>query len=201
MAKTARDPKVAPQCHGGDRLTAVKRQIPYVVLLVAVLIPALLPAQAADKDGDIPAIVRPPGGEKLALQTHATGWQIYSCGNSSDGNPKWTLKAPDADLLDKRGKIVGHHSAGPVWKYKDGSEVTAKAAAHVDSPDGKSIPWLLLTATGHMGKGKLAVVTSIQRVHTTGGQPPPAAECNTSKTNTEARSSYTADYYFYAPVR
>ena len=64
----------------------------------------------------------------------------------------------------------GHHSAGPVWKYKDGSEVTAKAAAHMDSPDGKSIAWLLLTASGHAGKGKLANVTSVQRLHTMGGQ-------------------------------
>jgi hypothetical protein len=170
-----------------------------VVLLIAALAPALPPALAANKNDDIPAILQPPGGEKLALRAHATGWQIYTCRNDSQGSPKWTLQAPDADLLDQRGKVVGHHSAGPVWKYKDGSEVTAKAAAHVDSPDGKSIPWLLLTATGHVGKGKLANVTSVQRVHTTGGQPPAAAECDASKTNTEARSSYTADYYFYAP--
>ena len=174
----------------------MKRQISYVVLLIA----ALPPAQAADKGDDIPASLRPPSGETAALRTHATGWQIYICSKDPDGNPKWTLKAPDADLHDQRGKVVGHHSAGPVWKYKDGSEVTAKAAAHVDSPDGKSIPWLLLTATGHEGKGKLANVTSIQRVHTMGGQPP-AAGCDASKTNTEARSSYTADYYFFAPAK
>jgi hypothetical protein len=184
-----------------DKLTAVKRQISYVVLLMVALIPALPPAQAVDKNEDIPASLQPPGGEKLALRTHATGWQIYTCSNDSQGSPKWTLKAPDANLLDRKGKVVGHHSAGPVWKYKDGSEVSAKAAAHADSPDGKSIPWLLLTASGHAGKGKLANVTSVQRVHTLGGQPPAAAECVVSKINTEARSSYTADYYFYAPGR
>jgi hypothetical protein len=174
---------------------------------------AVLPAQAqtpadsvthtpsADKSSsnDIPRILQAPANEKLILQAHASGWQIYSCGSGSDGKPKWTLKAPDADLLDPKGKVVGHHSAGPLWKYRDGSEVTAKAAAHVDSPDEKSIPWLLLTAIGHSGKGKFANVASIQRVHTTGGQPPAAAECDASKVNTEARSSYTADYYFYAP--
>lgn len=168
-------------------------------MVIAALLAALPAAQASDKDDDIPASLRPPVNEKLTLQAHATGWQIYTCASDSEGKPKWTLKAPDADLLNEKGKRVGHHSAGPVWKYKDGSEVTAKAAAHVDSPDGKSIAWLLLTATGHEGKGKLANVTSIQRVHTVGGQPPAAAECDSSKTNTEARSSYTADYYFYAP--
>lgn len=172
-----------------------------MVLLIAALTPALPPVQAAGKGDDIPPILQPPGSEKLALQAHATGWQIYTCSNDSQGGPKWTLKAPDAELLDHKGKVVGHHSAGPVWKYKDGSQVSARAAAHVDSPDGESIPWLLLTATGHTGKGKLASVTSIQRVHTRGGQPPAAAECDASKANTEARSSYTADYYFYAPSR
>src|SRR3569833_944537 len=179
----------------------MKLQISYVVLLIAASIAALPPAQAADKDESIPAILQPPSGEKLTLRTHASGWQIYTCSNDPAGSPKWTLKAPDADLLDRKGKIVGHHSAGPVWKYKDGSEVTAKAAAHVDSPDEKSIPWLLLTANAHAGKGKLAKVTCIQRVHTAGGQAPAAAECDATKLNTAARSSYTADYYFYAPAK
>ena len=170
-----------------------------MTLVTAALISGLSLAQAGDTD--IPASLQPPSGEKLALRTHATGWQIYTCSSDSDGHAKWTLKAPDADLLDHKGKVVGHHSAGPLWKYKDGSEVTAKAAAHVDSPDGKSIAWLLLTASGHTGKGKLANVTSIQRIHTMGGQPPAAAECDASKANTEARSSYTADYYFYAPAK
>jgi uncharacterized protein DUF3455 len=172
-----------------------------VTLVVAALVSALPLAQAADADNDIPASLQPPKGEKVSLEVHATGWQIYICSNDADSNPKWTLKAPDADLLDQKGKVVGHHSAGPVWKYKDGSEVTAKAAAHADSPDGKSIPWVLLTATGHSGQGKLASITSIQRVHTLGGQPPAAAECDASKANAEARSSYTADYYFYAPSK
>lgn len=158
-------------------------------------------AQPADKSAndDIPRILQAPANEKRVLQAHASGWQIYSCGSDTDGKPKWTLKAPDADLLDPKGKVIGHHSAGPLWKFRDGSEVTAKAAAHVDSPDGKSIPWLLLTAVGHSGKGKLANVSSIQRLHTIGGQPPAAGECDAAKLNTEARSSYTADYYFYAP--
>jgi len=161
----------------GGKLTAVKLHQPCVALIIAALLPALTPAHAADNNDDIPPSLQPPTGEKPVLKAHATGWQIYTCGNDSDGKPKWTLKAPDADLLDQKGKIVGHHSAGPVWKYKDGSEVTAKAAAHVESPDGKSIPWLLLTATGHSGKGKLADVTSIIRVNTMGGLPLVAAEC------------------------
>jgi hypothetical protein len=150
---------------------------------------------------DIPATLQAPSGEKLVLRAHASGSQIYTCGMEADGKPKWTLKGPDAELKDGKGKVIGHHSAGPTWKHKDGSEVTGKAAAHVDSPDPGSVPWLLLTATGHSGSGTFASVTSIQRLHTKGGQPPAATECDSSKASHEARSKYTADYYFYAPKK
>jgi Protein of unknown function (DUF3455) len=155
----------------------------------------------AQSPADVPANLQPPAGEKLILRAHASGWQIYTCGTDPDGKPKWTLKAPDAQLHDENGKVIAHHFAGPTWKSTDGSEVTGKALAHVDSPDPKSVPWLLLTATGHSGSGVLANVMFIQRLHTKGGQPPAATECEASKANTEARRSYTADYYFYAPAK
>jgi hypothetical protein len=157
---------------------------------------ALILAQAQAAPGDL----QPPAGEKLLLRAHASGWQIYVCAES-DGKPNWTLKAPDADLHDSTGKVIGHHSAGPTWKALDGSEVTGKAVAHADSADAKSIPWLLLTATGHTGAGKFARVTSIRRLNTQGGAPPPASGCDVSKVGAEARSSYTADYEFYAAAK
>ena len=166
-------------------------------LLVAALLGLAALAQA--QTSAIPTSLAAPAGEKLVLQAHATGWQVYTCGTGPDGKPAWTLKGPDADLHDPKGTVIGHHVAGPLWKYSDGSQVTGKAVAHADSPDAKSIPWLLLTATGHSGEGLFAKVSSIQRVHTEGGQPPPVSECIPSKTTAEARSSYAADYYFYAP--
>src|SRR5581483_3351096 len=141
---------------------------------------------------EIPPTLRAPSGEKLVLRAHASGWQVYTCGVDAEGKPKWTLKGPDAALHDPKGKVIGHHFVGPTWKYKDGSEVTGKAVAHVDSPDANAIPWLLLTATGHAGKGTFVNVSSIQRLNTQGGQPPPTADCDASKANREARSSYTA---------
>ena len=93
--------------------------------------------------------------------------------------------------------MIGRHFAGPTWRLNDGSEVTGKAAARVDSPDAGSIPWLLLTVTGHSGEGALSRVTDIQRIHTKGGVAPTGA-CTQGA---ETKSSYTADYYFYAPPR
>jgi hypothetical protein len=173
----------------------VKTQTP---ILVAVLgFAALAQAQSTE----IPANLQPPAGEKLILKAHATGWQVYTCGTGTDGNPAWTLKGPDAELHDAKGKVIGHHSPGPAWTYRDGSQVTGKAAAKADAPDAKSIPWLLVTVVGHTGKGKFDAVSSIQRIHTEGGQPPSASECDPAKPTPEARSSYTADYYFYAPAK
>jgi hypothetical protein len=73
--------------------------------------------------------------------------------------------------------------------YSDGSEVTGKAVAKVDSPDPNAIPWLLVTSTGHSGNGVLSRVTRIQRIHTRGGLAPPAADCDAAKQNVEVRSA------------
>jgi hypothetical protein len=67
----------------------------------------------------------------------------------------------------------------------------------VDAPDSAAIPWVLLTATGHSGNGVLSRVTTIQRIHTVGGQPP-ACGCDPMTLGAEFKSSYSAEYYFYA---
>jgi hypothetical protein len=51
----------------------------------------------------------------------------------------------------------------------------------------------------HSGEGVLSKVTTIQRVNTHGGKPP-AGGCDDSHRDAESKSSYTADYYFYAPA-
>lgn len=150
---------------------------------------------------DVPEKIQAPAGEQVVLKVHASGSQIYVCQQGADGKPAWTLKAPEADLHDDQGKIIGHHYAGPTWKHSDGSEITGKAAARVDAPDKDSIPWLLLNVTGHSGNGVLSSVSSVQRIHTRGGQPPAATECDATKLGSEAKSSYTADYYFFAPAK
>lgn len=150
---------------------------------------------------DVPEKIKAPANEQVVLVAQASGSQIYTCQQGTDGKYGWALKAPEAELHDKKGVVIGHHYAGPTWKHNDGSEITGKVAAKVDAPDPDSIPWLLLTVTGHSGEGVLSHVTSIQRIHTHGGQPPPATGCTASKQGEEAKSSYTADYYFYAPPK
>jgi Protein of unknown function (DUF3455) len=180
------------------KLVPVFRRLLQLALLIGIATAAL--GQAASRP-DVPEKIKAPAGEQIVLVAHATGSQIYVCQPGADGKPAWTLKAPDAELHDEHGAVIGRHYAGPTWKDNDGSEVTGKAAAKVDSPDADSIPWLLVTVTGHSGNGVLTPVTTIQRVHTKGGVAPPPTECTAAKQNAEVKSSYTADYYFYAPAK
>ncbi|MGD0570304.1 MAG: DUF3455 domain-containing protein [Candidatus Sulfotelmatobacter sp.] len=149
---------------------------------------------------DVPESIQAPTGEEVVLYAHATGSQIYTCQAGADGKFAWTLKAPEAELHDRKDKVIGEHSAGPSWKLKDGSEVTGKAVAHVNALDAESVPWLLVKVVSHSGKGLLSNITTIQRVHTHGGQPP-AEGCDASHKGDETKSSYSADYYFYAPAK
>src|ERR1700752_4192582 len=167
----------------------------------------ILGSASAQKDSpvkesapDVPDAITVPEGLQPVLFVRAKGSQIYTCQAGADGKFGWTLKGPDAELKDRKDKVIGQHSAGPTWKLKDGSEVTGKVAAKVDSLDPDSVPWLLLNVVTNSGKGELAKVTPIQRVHTHGGQPGNDA-CDESHKDAETKSSYTADYYFFAPVK
>jgi hypothetical protein len=149
---------------------------------------------------DVPDAIQVPAGLEPVLSVRAKGSQIYVCRAGADGKFTWTLKGPDAELRDRNDKVIGQHSAGPTWKLKDGSEVTGKAVAHVDSLDSDSIPWLLLNVVSNTGKGQLAKVTTIQRVHTHGGQPS-GDVCDEAHKDSESKSAYTADYFFFAPTK
>ncbi len=178
-----------------------------MVIGLGILMLGTAVANAQSKDAplkevppDVPGSIQAPAGEEVVLLAHATGSQIYTCQPAADGKFSWTLKAPDAELHDRKDKAIGQHSAGPTWKLKDGSEVTGKATAKVDALDPGSIPWLLVKVVSHAGSGLLTNVTTIQRVRTHGGQPP-AEGCDAAHKGNETKSSYAADYYFYAPVK
>lgn len=171
-----------------------------VILFLASGLFAQKDAAPQESAPDVPDAIAVPEGSQPVLFVRASGVQIYTCQADPDGKYNWTLKAPEAELKDRKDKAIGQHTAGPTWRLKDGSEVTGKAAAHVDSLDPDSIPWLLVDVVTNSGKGSLAKVTKIQRVHTHGGKPGPDA-CDEAHKGTETKSKYTADYYFYEPPK
>lgn len=144
---------------------------------------------------DISQAIQAPADQRLYLTLHAQGDQIYFC-KSEAGQFAWTLKAPDAQLTDSRGKPFGTHFAGPTWESSDGSSVTGTLAAKVDSGDAEAIPWLLVNAASHKGNGVLTRAKTIQRINTKGGKAP-ASGCDADHVNQEHRVAYSADYNFY----
>src|SRR5687767_14304860 len=96
----------------------------------------------------IPETLQPGDSAVLAMVVPAKGVQIYECRASTKaaGSYEWAFVAPDADLMDMGGKVIGRHGAGPYWQATDGSRVVATVKARADAPNG-AIPWLLLSAT------------------------------------------------------
>ena len=143
-----------------------------------------------------PASIQPPSDAKLFPETSAKGAQVYQCEQKADSTYGWVFKAPDATLATVSGAPAGKHYAGPTWEAPDGSKVVAAAVASDPGPSPSAIPWLLLAAKSHAGKGVFADVRFIQRVRTTGGIAPTGA-CTASNLKSEARVPYTATYLFF----
>jgi hypothetical protein len=139
----------------------------------------------------VPRNLEPSADESLKRIISAKGVQIYECRDQ-----KWVFVAPEADLYDAQGNLVGRHYAGPRWEASgDGSRVIGTVKSRADAPQAGAIPWLLLSARSEGGQGYFGNVTSIQRVATAGGTAP-AGAC---EGGSQARVAYTADYYFFAP--
>jgi hypothetical protein len=149
---------------------------------------------------DVPEALHVPAGEKLSLEAQASGVQIYECRANKDDAKRfeWVFKAPEAQLFDSSGKVVGKHYAGPTWESNDASKVIGEVKAKDAGPDPKSIPWLLLAAKSTSGDGVFGRTRSVQRLHTQGGNAP-AEGCDQANVGKEARVPYKAVYRFFVP--
>jgi len=168
-----------------------------IVAAVAVSTVAQL-AYAGPQAPTVPDTIAVEDGNKLFLVAHAVGVQVYPCVATSSGYA-WGPSTPQADLYDDNGKLIGTHFGGPSWQLNDGSKVLAQRKDGV-TVDPTAIPWLLLTAkspTAGPDGDRLVGTTFIQRISTTGGLAPPAADCNAATVGTTERVPYTADYLFW----
>lgn len=134
-----------------------------------------------------PQSIEPPAGTRLLLQVQGEGSQVYTCTDQH-----WTLKAPDAKLLDQHGQVVGSHSAGPTWRLQDGSEIKGKMIASQPAPDSSAVPWLLVQTVSGSASGQLQNVSYIRRTDTQGGVAP-----TTPCTGGDTPVAYKAKYSFY----
>lgn len=158
----------------------------------AVLVAAMtLTAQQNAGSIDVPA------GARLILRAKGDGFQIYTCMSAPQGQ-RWTLKAPDAKLLDASGNVIGSHFAGPTWKLSDGGEVQGELIASRPSPDPGSVAWLLLRAKPGTATGRLDHVAFIRRTETHGGAAGSVGCEAQADIGKSERVPYTANYTFYA---
>ena len=158
-------------------------------------------AQGTPAAEDIPANLAPPPGAVLLFELGARGAQIYACEADPDDATAfiWTFRAPEADLLNGRGEVVGSHFAGPTWQGHDGSAVVGAVLERADSPDPGAVPWLLLEAQEHAGNGVFSTVTHVQRLDTVGGAAP-AEGCDEGRAGEEVRVPYEANCAFFYPA-
>jgi len=150
---------------------------------------------AAYAEVSIPEPIKAPAGYSPVLTVHAKGDQIYQCAVNK-GEYAWETQAPDAKLFDAQGKIVGNHTAGPLWEYKEGSRVVGRVVKKIDMAPGSAIAWLLVEVVSHKGDGLFSNVSFINRINTHGGLPP-SSGCDANHLGAEKRIAYTADYVFY----
>jgi hypothetical protein len=144
---------------------------------------------------DLPAAIKPPAELKVYIEAAAKGVQIYNCGKNDSGAFAWTLKGPDASLMDTHQKPLGKHYAGPTWEDTEGGKVVGAAKANAPASSANSVPWLLLDIKSRSGSGPFSQAQAILRVATNGGAAPPTG-CDEAHTNTENRIPYTATYLF-----
>jgi len=180
--------------------TFIRFNRPLLATLVAAVaaLSVLQVAYAGPQEPSVPTKIQVGDDNKVFLVGHAVGVQIYACNAVADGFA-WGLVAPRANLYDDEGKLLMTHSGGPTWQARDGSKVVGQLVDRV-TVDPTAIQWLKLsaasTAAGPDGD-RLAHTTFIQRIATTGGLAPPAAECNATTAGDRVEIDYTADYYFW----
>lgn len=178
---------------------------PRILRLVAVLLgaAALAACSSMSEPGRpdaamaaLPAAIQAPAGERAAFTWQAIGSQIYECRAAEKGGWAWQFVAPEADLFGPGGEKTGTHGAGPHWTALDGSRTVGTLKARADARRAADIPWLLLSAKSAGTPGRMASITSVQRINTVGGVAP-AKGCDTqADAGKRTRERYSADYVF-----
>ncbi|MGH8803596.1 MAG: DUF3455 domain-containing protein [Polaromonas sp.] len=155
------------------------------------------PAGPAEAVKPVPAALKPADSERALFTWHAIGSQIYECRAAGTGGWAWVFVAPEADLFNQRDEKVGTHGAGPHWTALDGSKTIGTVKARADGERAADIPLLLLSAKSAGVAGKMASVTSVQRLNTEGGNAPAKGCGSQADAGKRIKEGYTADYVFF----
>jgi hypothetical protein len=134
-----------------------------------------------------------PENSSIVLALVADGVQIYESKPNPAGGFQWSLKAPEAELKNAAGEILGKHGAGPSWTLRDSSSIVGSVPPLKNLAAPAGIPWLLVAVKARSGSGTLDKVDYVMRVATEGG----VAPAEPPKTQDEtAKAKYHAIYLF-----
>ena len=143
--------------------------------------------------------VEPSANEMPLMRVAAHGVQIYECRAAPGAAAAaWAFVAPEADLFDGEGRLIGRHGAGPFWRHEDGSGFVGTVLSRAEAPRAHAIPWLLLSARTEGTEGAFGRVSSVQRLNTVGGMAP-GTGCAASTLGQRVRMAYRADYVMFVP--
>ncbi|MBX3604596.1 MAG: DUF3455 domain-containing protein [Piscinibacter sp.] len=145
---------------------------------------------------DVPPALQVPSDVQPVLALRATGLQVYACARGGVASAfRWAPLGPEATLADFQGGLAGRHFAGTIWAAVDGSAVHGDVVAKVASPTSGAVPWLLLRAKpAGSAHGLLSEISSIQQLHTVGGEAP---DENCLPDAPRLAVPFQAVYYFY----
>ena len=143
--------------------------------------------------------IQVPAGNVVALETTAVGLLNYECkaNPAMGGNIGWVLASPQAELVDRTGKVVAKYSGPPAtWTHTDGSSVVGMQIAVAPRPGSTNLALQLVKATPAAMPGAMQNITYIQRIKTKGGQDFSKA-CTQADVGDKLTLPYQADYIFW----
>ena len=158
---------------------------------------ALLTACSTPLKSPLPDGLAPPANEQAAFTWGALGTQNYECKVNAGGALAWAFVAPEAELFNANKGKAGFHGAGPHWTALDGSKTVGEVKARAPAQRSADIPWLLLATKPAGGPGKLANITSVQRINTVGGIAPATGCTQAADLGKTSKQGYTADYVYF----
>ena len=160
-----------------------------------------MPAAAPmGSQGSLPAAVRVPDGNRVAMETVGVGEITYECrAKQGAAGHEWVFAGPKARLATRGGTTAGSYYGPPAtWESSDGSKITGTQVAVAPAGSG-NIPYQLVKANPALGKGAMSGVTYIQRLATQGGVAP-ALPCGAGNTGESRIVQYQADYIFWSAM-
>ena len=143
--------------------------------------------------------IQVPAGNVVALETTAVGVLNYECkaNPAMGGNIGWVLVSPQAELVDRTGKVVAKYSGPPAtWTHMDGSSVVGTQVAIAPRPGSTNLALQLAKGTPAAMPGAMQNITYIQRIKTKGGQDLSKA-CTQTDMGDKLTLPYQADYIFW----